>query len=855
MSQRGMLRARGDLEGLMAILTTLYSFDGNNSFAPTGSGPRGTLIMDAAGDLFGTADGAGTNGYGTVFELANNGSGYATAPTALFSFNYNQGAGPAGTVIMDAAGNLFGTTTGAGANGGGTAWEIAKTSTGYANTPTVLVNLAYSSGAVPHSGLVMDSAGNLFGTTSSGINNNGTVFEIAKTATGYATTATVLATFTSTSGGAPWGGVLVDAAGNLFGTTSGDGGTHNYGTVFEIAKTASGYASTPTTLATFNQTNGSYPSANLIMDAAGNLFGTTAGGGSITPFGGTVFEIVKTAAGYASAPTTLVSFGGTSGNDPEAGLLMDNAGNLYGTTAAGGTNSGTVFEVAKTATGYASTPTTLVDFIGSNGSSPFGSLIMDSSGTIYGTTAGGGATNGGTIFQLVASNPLSVSVSGTAQEGQTLTANPSRTVVSYQWQEVIGGTWGNISGATGATYLVQPADDGRQIRVQATDSSGITATSAASNAVLDAAGNQPVYEKADQTTIGNGHFQYVFGIATNTTVNGGGEQGIYKGGIATGTTLNAGGIEVDWGTANTTSINGGSQYVWGTASTTAIATGAQVIESGGTANNTTIGSGGEQDIYGGGTASGTTIAGGKQSVYGTADNTTIGNAGTQYDFGTATNTTINSGGEQGIYSGSSATGTTLNAGGTQVDYGTATSTSINGGNQYVWGTATTTAIATGAQIIESGGAANNTTIGSGGEQDIYGSGTASGTTINSGGTEHVFAGGAAHNVTFGGPNATLALDQTSSALTGTISGWQAGDHIDLGDILFHNPGTTLGFTENAANTGGTLTVSDGSHVATLALLGQYMASSFALSSDGHGGTLVTDPAIAAQATIATPHHA
>jgi uncharacterized repeat protein (TIGR03803 family) len=370
------------------------------------------------------------------------------------------------------------------------------------------VNLAYTSGAVPHSGLVMDSGGNLFGTTSSGLNNNGTVFEIAKTATGYASTATVLATFTSTSGGAPWGGLLVDAAGNLFGTTSGDG-THGYGTVFEIAKTASGYASTQTALATFNQTNGSYPEANLIMDAAGDLFGTTAGGGSITPFGGTVFEIVKTAAGYASAPTTLVSFGGTNGNAPEAGLLMDNAGNLYGTTSAGGDPSrghGTVFEVAKTATGYASTPTTLVDFIGSNGSTPQGSLIMDSSGTIYGTTAAGGGTNGGTIFQLVASNPLSVSVSGTAQEGQTLTANPSRTVVSYQWQEVINGTWGNISGATGATYLVQPADDGRQIRVQAADSSGITATSAASNAVLDAAGNQPVYEKADQTTIGNGQF-------------------------------------------------------------------------------------------------------------------------------------------------------------------------------------------------------------------------------------------------------------------------------------------------------------------------------------------------------------
>jgi hypothetical protein len=108
-------------------------------------------------------------------------------------------------------------------------------------------------------------------------------------------------------------------------------------------------------------------------------------------------------------------------------------------------------------------------------------------------------------------------------------------------------------------------------------------------------------------------------------------------------------------------------------------------------------------------------------------------------------------------------------------------------------------------------------------------------------------------VTFGGPNATLILDK-ASGFTWAMSGFQAGDTIDLGDILFNQQGTTLGFTENAGNTGGTLTVSDGSHVAALALLGQYTASSFALTSDGHGGTFVTDPAIAAQASIAAPHH-
>jgi autotransporter passenger strand-loop-strand repeat protein len=204
-----------------------------------------------------------------------------------------------------------------------------------------------------------------------------------------------------------------------------------------------------------------------------------------------------------------------------------------------------------------------------------------------------------------------------------------------------------------------------------------------------------------------------------------------------------------------------------------------------------------------------------------------------------TGTTVNSGGEQNIYASGTASGTTLNAGSAQVDWGTATNTTINGGNQFVYGAANGTTISSGVQYVQAGG-------------------TASGTTIDSGGTEHVFTGGAAHDVTFGGPSATLALDQTSTAFTGTISGFQSGDRIDLGDILFQKSGATLatlGYTENAANTGGTLTVSDGSHVASLALLGQYTASSFALSSDGQFGTYVTDTAIAAQASIAAPHHA
>jgi uncharacterized repeat protein (TIGR03803 family) len=161
----------------------------------------------------------------------------------------------------------------------------------------------------------------------------------------------------------PIAGLIADANGNLFGTTiiGGSGaGAHNRGTVFEIAKTATGYAITPTTLVSFcsltNCADGANPAARLIADVDGNLFGTTYGGGGNGV--GTVFEIVKTTRGYASTPTTLVSF--TDGANPLAGLIADTDGNLFGTTYGGGANGvGTVFEIVKTTRGYASTPTTL----------------------------------------------------------------------------------------------------------------------------------------------------------------------------------------------------------------------------------------------------------------------------------------------------------------------------------------------------------------------------------------------------------------------------------------------------------------------------------------------------------------
>ena len=163
-------------------------------------------------------------------------------------------------------------------------FEIAKTSDGYARTPTVLASLPYA-----NAGLIADASGDLFGTTLyGGAHDKGTVFEIAKTSDGYASTPTLLTSFDGPVGRQPYSGVIADAAGDLFGTTYG-GGAYGIGTVFEIAKTSDGYASTPTVLMSFNGTDGAHPIAGLIADAAGNLFGTTYGGG--TNGTGTVFEL------------------------------------------------------------------------------------------------------------------------------------------------------------------------------------------------------------------------------------------------------------------------------------------------------------------------------------------------------------------------------------------------------------------------------------------------------------------------------------------------------------------------------------------------------------------------------------
>ena len=250
-----------------------------------------------------------------------------------------------------------------------------------------------SEGGNPVDGLLMDSKGKLFGSASSGGNSGlGVVFKATRKGA-----VTVLHSFDGGSDGAtPNGGVVEDASGTLYGTTTA-GGTSGQGTVYRLMGTHE------TVLYSFSGgADGADPQAGLVMDAAGNLYGTTNAGGP--PGNGTVFEIVRPRGGKGQwTEQVLYSFGsGTDGTAPVGRVMFDAAGNLYGTTSAGGTYGyGTVFQLMP---GSAWTENTLHSFQNADdGATPYAGLISDAAGNLYGAATDGGTNGGGTVFELTPS--------------------------------------------------------------------------------------------------------------------------------------------------------------------------------------------------------------------------------------------------------------------------------------------------------------------------------------------------------------------------------------------------------------------------------------------------------------------
>ena len=389
------------------------------------------------------------------------------------------GANPSGGVVLDGQGNLYGTTATGGASKDGTVFEIAKGS----NSIITLASFNGTNGASPFYSVVLDGQGNLYGTTQAGgASNDGTVFELAK----GSNTITTLASFIGTDYGVDPNGVVLDGQGNLYGTTK--TGWQAEGMVFELAKGSK----TITTLAAFNYDNGEDPFAGVVLDGQGNLYGTSPDGGSGC---GTVFEI----ANGSNSITTLAAFNYTNGCQPTGGVVLDGQGNLYGTTVtAGASKDGTVFEIAKGSNSI----TTLASFNGTNGASPFYSVVLDGQGNLYGTTQAGGASNDGTVFELAkGSNTITTLASfNYTNEGES-----SGGVVLDGQGNLYGTTSGGTSNGTvfelersGATQLMvtsQPPkivglDDKFDVKVSAEDANGNVDTSF-NGAVTMALDNNP----------------------------------------------------------------------------------------------------------------------------------------------------------------------------------------------------------------------------------------------------------------------------------------------------------------------------------------------------------------------------
>jgi uncharacterized repeat protein (TIGR03803 family) len=381
-----------------------------------GAVPYAGLTMDKSGNLYGTAAFGGAADSGTVFKLSHKGSGWVFTP--LYSFQGgNDGVSPQARVIFGRDGTLYGTTFYGG--GGGCSWPGCGTVFNLRPpahackavlcpwTKTMLYQFTGGiDGANPGLGdLIFDEAGNIYGTTIfGGSNDKGTVYELTPSNGGW--TASVLYSFgghSLTPSSNPYGGMIFDTTGNLYGTTTHGGiqgpscpvsNDRGCGTVFKLTPSSGGW--TETDLYDFTGgSDGFLPTGGVIFDQTGNLYGTTPLGGS--GGGGTVFMLTPDLNGGWTF-SLLYSF--SVGYGSYASLTMDSLGNLYGTTYGDGLGYGNVFKLTPSSGGW--TETDLYDFTGGSrdGGNPYCAVTVDAQGNIYGTASSGGFYGYGVVWEI-----------------------------------------------------------------------------------------------------------------------------------------------------------------------------------------------------------------------------------------------------------------------------------------------------------------------------------------------------------------------------------------------------------------------------------------------------------------------
>jgi uncharacterized repeat protein (TIGR03803 family) len=355
-----------------------------------GSAPTSRLTSDGKGNFYGTTDGGGL-GFGTIFRLSPNGHG-GWRQTVLHEFTgAADGAYPSYSgITLDNAGNLYGTTSSGGSGNGGSGFGVVFRLS-FARgvwTESVLYSFAGGAdGAYPVSGVIADAAGNLYGATiASDVPNRGTIFKLSPNAGGW--NKQLIHYF-----GANNAGLTMDAAGNIF--------TAGYSKVYELSANRHGGWDMKV-IHTFSgyPKDGSDPDGTLVFDGEGRLYGTTQFGGASGY--GTVYKLIPEEKGEWRE-RILYSFEGgpTDGGVPFAGIILDAAGDIFGTTLfAGDSGLGTVFELMASTDNAGYKERVLWNFNGTDGALPYASLVIDTAGNLYGTSYSGGAHQSGTVFEV-----------------------------------------------------------------------------------------------------------------------------------------------------------------------------------------------------------------------------------------------------------------------------------------------------------------------------------------------------------------------------------------------------------------------------------------------------------------------
>lgn len=376
--------------------TTLHNFSG-----PEGIGPMAGLTMDRAGNFYGTATGGGNTGSncplyggcGTVFKLTLKNSAWVLYP--LYMFSGSDGANPAARVIIGPDGNLYGTTMYGGTANQGTVFKLSPPPNACVAAlcpwrETVLHSFGSGNdGEQPQYGdLAFDHQGNIYGTTPYGgipgcSESCGVVYEL--TPSNGSWTESILYSFQGAGdGGSPYAGVIIDNAGNLYGTAN-TGGSEYCGVVFEVSPSQGGW--TETVLYSFDfATTGQFPTGGLIADQSGNLYGATSESGIGTA--GAAYELTPSNGSWTA--TALFGLSGYTGT--LATLAMDTAGNLYGTLFSANNE---VFKLTPSNGQWTQT-----GFSGSDGGYPSSNVIFDASGNLYTTAFSGGTYGKGVVFEI-----------------------------------------------------------------------------------------------------------------------------------------------------------------------------------------------------------------------------------------------------------------------------------------------------------------------------------------------------------------------------------------------------------------------------------------------------------------------